>query len=161
LSFLADACGTTQLTPQQEWVMALFAECKTRTNAINVKLEQVYPDGRFTASSMQTQSDYNHVVECMQDETVTASLYRRPAESGNAAAMANLGRMYEEGRGGLTKSDDAEAVQWYRRGAEAGNGQAMASLGYMYERGGGAPTWSWSRAATTGSTRSGCESCDQ
>jgi TPR repeat protein len=137
LSFLAGACGTTtQLTPQQEWVMALFAECKTRTNAINVKLEQVYPDGRFTASSMQTQSDYNHVVACMQDETVTASLYRRQAESGNAAAMAHLGRMYEEGRGGLAK-DDAQAVQLYRRGAEAGNGQAMASLGYMYERGRG------------------------
>ena len=137
LSFLAGACGTTtQLTPQQEWVMALFAECKTRTNAINVILEQVYPDGRFTASSMQTQSDYNHVVACMQDDTVTASLYRRQAESGNAAAMANLGSMYEEGRGGLTKSD-AEAVQWYRRGAEAGSGQAMASLGTMYERGRG------------------------
>lgn len=52
--------------------MALFAEYKTRTNAINVKLEQVYPDGRWTASSMQTQSDYNHVVAYMQDETVTA-----------------------------------------------------------------------------------------
>ncbi len=133
---LAGACGTTQLTPQQEWVMALFAECKTRTNAINVKLEQVRPDGSWTASSMQTQSDYNHVVECMQDETVSASLYRRQADSGNAAAMAYLGRMYEYGRGGLPK-DDAEAVQWYRRGAEAGNGQAMASLAYMYERGRG------------------------
>jgi len=116
--------------------MALFAECKTRTNAINVRLDQVYPDGRFTASSMQTQSDYNHVVECMKDETVTASLYRRQAEGGNAAAMANLGSLYEDGRGGLTKSD-AEAVQWYRRGAEAGSGQAMASLGTMYERGRG------------------------
>jgi TPR repeat protein len=133
---LAGACGTTQLTPQQEWVMALFAECKTRTNAINVKLEQVYPDGRFTASSMQTQSDYNHVVACMQNETVTASLYRKQAEGGSAAAMANLGSMYEEGRGGLTKND-AEAAQWYRRGAEAGSGQAMASLGTMYERGRG------------------------
>jgi TPR repeat protein len=135
LSF-ASACGTTQLTPQQEWVMAMFAECKTRTNAINVKLEQVYPDGRWSASSMQTQSDYNRVVACMQDETVTTSVYRRQADSGNAAAMANLGRMYEDGRGGLPH-DDGEAVRWYRRGAEAGNGQAMASLAYMYERGRG------------------------
>jgi len=133
---LAGACGTTQLTPQQEWVMDLFAECKTRTNAINVKLEQVYPDGRWSASSMQTQSDFNRVGECMQDDTVSASLYRRQVEGGNAAAMANLGSMYEDGRGGLAKSD-AEAVQWYRRGAEAGSGQAMASLGTMYERGRG------------------------
>lgn len=139
VSLVSVACSTTQLTPQQEWVMALFAECKTRTNAINVKLEQVYPDGRWTASSMQTQSDYNRVVECMRDESVTASLYRRQAESGNAAAMADLGAWYEQGRGGLTKSD-ADALQWYRRAAEAGNGQAMASLGTMYERGRGGLT---------------------
>jgi len=139
VSLVSVACSTAQLTPQQEWVMALFAECKTRTNAINVKLEQVYPDGRWTASSMQTQSDYNRVVECMRDESVTASLYRRQAESGNATAMADLGAWYEQGRGGLRRSD-ADALQWYRRGAEAGNGQAMASLGTMYERGRGGLT---------------------
>jgi len=44
------------------------------------------------------------------DETVSASLYRRQADGGNAAAMANLGNMYEEGRGGLTKND-AEAEE--------------------------------------------------
>ena len=114
--------------------MAKFAECKTRTNAINVTLEQVYPDGRWTATVMQTQSDFNRLEACMQDEAVTASLYRRQADGGDGASMASLGRMYEDGRGGLAK-DDAEAVRWYRRGAEAGNGQAMASLGYMYERG--------------------------
>ena len=116
--------------------MTMFAECKTRTNAINVTLDQVYPDGRWTATVAQTQSEYNHLVACMQDDTVLANLYRRQADGGDGKAMANLGRMYEEGRGGLTK-DEAEAAQWYRRGAEAGNGQAMASLGYMYERGRG------------------------
>lgn len=110
--------------------MAMFAECQTRTNAINVSLDQVYPDGRWTATVAQTQSEYNHLVACMQDDTVLANLYRRQADGGDGKAMANLGRMYEEGRGGLTK-DDAEAAQWYRRGAEAGNGQAMASLGHM------------------------------
>jgi TPR repeat protein len=133
---LACACARTQPTPQQEWVMAKFAECKSRTNAINVMLQQVYPDGRWTASAIETQSDYNHLVECMQDDAVSASLYRRQADRGDGTAMADLGRMYEDGLGGLTK-DDAEAVQWYRRGAEAGSGQAMASLGYMYERGRG------------------------
>jgi TPR repeat protein len=136
LLLLAGACGTTQLTPQQELVMAMFAECKTRTNAVNVTIDQVYPDGRWTATVVQTQSEYNHLVACMQDDTVLASLFRRQADSGDGNAMANLGRMYEDGRGGLAK-DDAEAVQWYRRGAEARNGQAMASLGYMYEHGRG------------------------
>jgi len=133
------ACSSTQLTPQQEWVMSKFAECKTITNAVNVKLEQVWPDGRWTATVMQTQSEYNHLVACMRDESVSATLYRRQADTGNAAAMAHLGRMYEDGRGGLTR-DDAEAIEWYRRGAEAGNGQAMASLGYLYERGRGGLT---------------------
>jgi TPR repeat protein len=132
----ACACATTQLTPQQEWVIAKFAECKTRTNAINVVLQQVYPDGRWTATATDSQSEYNHLAECMQDDAVSVSLYRRQADGGNGAAMADLGRMYEDGRGGLTK-DDVEAAQWYRRGAEAGNGQAMASLGLMYERGRG------------------------
>jgi len=85
----------------------------------NVKLEQVWPDGRWSATVMQTQSEYNHLAACMQDESVSASLYRRQADAGNPAAMAQLGRMY-----------DLQAVQWYRRGAEARNGQAMASLAY-------------------------------
>ena len=116
--------------------MTKFAECKTRTNAINVKLQQVWPDGRWSTSVVQTQSDYNHLVACMHDEAVSVSLYRRQADNGNAAAMAYLGRMYEDGRGGLAQ-DDAEAVLWYRRGAEAGSGPAMASLAYMYGRGRG------------------------
>jgi TPR repeat protein len=85
---------------------------------------------------VQTQSDYNHLVACLHDEAVSASLYRRQVDNGDGTAMAYLGRMYEEGRGGLAK-DDAEAVLWYRRGAEAGNEPAMASLAYMYEHGHG------------------------
>lgn len=136
LSSFAGACAVTKLTPQQEFTMALFAECRTRTNAINVRLDQVRPDGSWSATVNQTQTEYNHVVACMQDETVRVTMYRRAADSGNAMAMAVLGNAYEEGRGGLAK-DETEAVQWYRRGAEAGNGQAMASLAYMYERGHG------------------------
>jgi TPR repeat protein len=136
LSLIAAACGITQLTPQQEWTMTKFAECKTITNAINVKLEQVHPDGSWSARVSQTQSEYNHLAACMQDDAVSATIYRRQADGGNATAMAYLGRMYEQGRGGLAK-DETEAVQWYRRGADAGNGQAMARLGYMYERGRG------------------------
>jgi TPR repeat protein len=126
----------TKLTPQQEWTMTKFAECKTLTNAVNVRLDQVYADGSWSATVNQTQSEYNHLVACMRDDAVSVTLFRRHAERGDALAMAELGRMYEQGRGGLAK-DETEAVQWYRRGADAGNGQAMASLAYMYERGRG------------------------
>ena len=125
------ACSSTQLTPQQEWVMSKFAECKTITNAVNVKLEQVWPDGRWTATVMQTQSEYNHLVACMRDESVSATLYRRQADTGNAAAMAHLGRMYEDGRGGLTR-DDAEAIHCYRRGAAWGTCTGTGDRFAMY-----------------------------
>jgi hypothetical protein len=53
--------------------------------------------------------------------------------------MANLGVMYENGRGGLPK-DDAKAVSWYRKAVDAGDGRGMANLGGMYEDGrGGLP----------------------
>jgi TPR repeat protein len=122
-------------TAQQQWVKAKFAECKITTGVDDVTLDRVQPNGHWAATT-QSRSDFAKIESCMQDDEVSARLYRRQAESGDAAAMANLGRMYEEGRGGLAKSD-VDAVLWYRRGAEAGNGQAMASLGLMYERGRG------------------------
>jgi len=140
------ACSGARLTPQQEWVLTKFAECKTLTNAINVNLEQVSPEGRWSVTVQQTQSEFNNLVACMNDDAVSARLYRRAADAGDGQAMANLGRMYERGRGELTK-DDAEAVQWYRRGAAAGHGQAMASLGLMYERGRGGLTKDLAEAA--------------
>lgn len=158
LLILAGACSATKLTPQQQWTMDKFAECKTITNAINVKLEQVWPDGRWSATVSQTQSEYNHLVACMADEAVSASLYRRHAEGGDATAMASLGRMYENGRGGLAK-DDVQAVQWYRRGAEAGNAQAMGRLGLMYERGRGGLAKDIDEAA--GWYRKGADAGDQ
>ncbi|MGH7340306.1 MAG: hypothetical protein ACREKH_07430 [Candidatus Rokuibacteriota bacterium] len=100
---------------------------QTLANAINVRLEQVYPDGRWTATVMQTQSEFNRLEACMQDEAVTASLYRRQADGGDGASMASLSRMYEDGLGGLPK-DDAEAVRWYRRAAAAGFAPATERL---------------------------------
>src|SRR5437667_1615236 len=134
---LVAACGCgAHLTPQQEWVLGMFAECKTRTNALNVVLERVSPDGTWYARVAQTQSEYNRLVACMNDDAVWVALQRREADAGNARAMANLGFMYESGRGGLTK-DDAEAVRWYRKGAEAGDPGAMNNLGAMYAAGRG------------------------
>jgi hypothetical protein len=114
---LACACGTTRLTPQQEWVMTKFAECETLTNAINVRLDQVYPDGRWTATVMQTQSEFNRLEACMQDEAVTASLCRRQADGGDgvrtrphpgprrSGALVSDGRRVEVHAGGRALED--------------------------------------------------------
>ena len=129
---LTSACSRTF---QQQWITAKFAECTSIMNAPDIKLSDVSPNGSWSAT-VHSHGDYDRLAACMADEKVSAGLYRRYADDGNGAAMALLGRMYEDGRGGLTQ-DDMEAVQWYRRGAQAGNGAAMASLGYMYEKGRG------------------------
>ena len=131
-------CATAKQTAEQEWVMAKFADCKTRTNAVNVVLDRVSPDGSWHASMSQTQTEFNRVVECMNSEDGAEPVYRRLAEGGNSRAMAALGWMYERGSGGLPH-DDAEAAKWYRKGADAGNAGAMNNLSVMYSRGRGVP----------------------
>jgi uncharacterized protein len=53
--------------------------------------------------------------------------YRRAADAGDAQAMGDMGRMYEQGRGGLAK-DNLQAVSWYRKGAELGDRDASEAL---------------------------------
>jgi TPR repeat protein len=62
---------------------------------------------------------------------------RRLGESGNAAVMYRLGRMYAGGIG--VARDDAEAVRWFRMGAAAGNLNAttMYAIGLIEGRGTG------------------------
>ncbi len=54
-------------------------------------------------------------------------LRRQAAAQGFAVAQANLGNMYNDGRGGLPK-DDAQAVAWYRKAAAQRNDIAIKSL---------------------------------
>jgi hypothetical protein len=61
---LLAACAP-KLTPQQEWVMTKFEECRHGWNA---RLDRVEPDGRFYVTVAQTQTDYNRVIACMQDK---------------------------------------------------------------------------------------------
>jgi len=59
----------------------------------------------------------------------------RKAESGDAQAQFELGRMYDNGQG-VTK-DEAEAVRWYRKAAEQGHEWAQYDLGVAYDNGEG------------------------
>lgn len=64
-----------------------------------------------------------------------ASLYRAAAEAGLPAAMFNLARAYDKGRGVVR--DLETAALWYRNAADKGHAGAMASLGSMFEHGEG------------------------
>ena len=70
------------------------------------------------------------------DQKTAAQLYRAAADEGYPLAQTNLGVMYENGEGGLAKSD-REAERLYRAAAEAGFPAAQASLGTFYVSGRG------------------------
>jgi len=147
LALTISACGGQQFTPQQEWVFTKFPECKNRTNAINVTLERVEPDGRWHTRVHSTQTDFNLVAACMKEERDARNArldeggpealrwYRSAAERGDAGAMNRLGFMYETGRG--IAKDEVEAAKWYRKGADGGNAVAMSNLGLAYANGRG------------------------
>jgi TPR repeat protein len=59
------------------------------------------------------------------------------AERGNARAQAQLGFMYEYGRG--VPQDFVIAAHWYRCAAEQGEPSAQYQLGLMYDKGHGVP----------------------
>ena len=61
----------------------------------------------------------------------------RLAEWGNARAQAQLGFMYEYGRG--VPQDFELAAMWYRRSAEQGNPHGQHLLGLLYNKGRGVP----------------------
>jgi TPR repeat protein len=60
---------------------------------------------------------------------------RAKAEAGDAAAQAQLGRLYAKGEG-VTNSY-AEAAKWYRQAAEKGNAEGQFGLGELYDAGQG------------------------
>ncbi|HTS18038.1 MAG TPA: hypothetical protein VMP11_10735 [Verrucomicrobiae bacterium] len=67
------------------------------------------------------------------DWTTAVTALEKASSLGSASAMYDLGRLYVNGRGGVT--DYGKAVGWYRKAAEAGEPQAMFDLGWAYEVG--------------------------
>jgi hypothetical protein len=88
-----------------------------------------YPDvARFAFQA-------GRAAEAGKDYTRAASFYRAAIEKGSSFAMANLGLLYEYGRG--VAQDYAEARKWCEKGAELGEPGAMNCLGILYYRGWG------------------------
>ena len=58
-------------------------------------------------------------------------MYRRAAELGDPEGMYNLGNIYKDGKGEVTK-DEEEAIVWYRKAVEAGDGKSAKALGGIY-----------------------------
>ena len=113
----------------------------------------------------QAQAAHREEVEAVAE----LSRLKTAVIAGDAKAMASLGFMYADGRGGLAKDDlkaeswirkavlggDLQAEPWLRQRAQMGNGLAMGLLGYLYSLGlGGLPkdyfqAESWYRKGAT------------
>ena len=72
------------------------------------------------------------------DPATAAAWFHRSALQGNAEAQLNLGLMYANGEGGLTK-DAAKAVEFFQKAAAQGNADAQNNIGVMYLTGEGVP----------------------
>jgi uncharacterized protein len=72
-----------------------------------------------------------------QAETVDLDILKAKAESGDPAAQARLGKIYQEGA--LVKTDIPEAVKWFQRAADQNYPDAFAALGEMTQAGQGVP----------------------
>jgi TPR repeat protein len=70
------------------------------------------------------------------DQKTAAQLYRAAADEGYPLAQTNLGVMYEDGQGGLARSD-REAERLYRLAADQGFPAGQASLATFYVSGRG------------------------
>jgi uncharacterized protein len=66
-------------------------------------------------------------------EELKAHAVEQEAKGGAAPAMAELGKIYLEGKG--RPKDLAQARDWFQKGAAAGNASAQVGLGYMLSRG--------------------------
>ncbi len=72
------------------------------------------------------------------DDAALLDMWRGLAEEGDAKAQLALGRLYEEGGGGVAQ-DDSAAVLWYRLAAAQGQPNAQFNLGVRYVMGRGVP----------------------
>ena len=88
-------------------------------------------------STNVTAQDFNKGLEAYKagDYATALKEWKPLAEQGNAYAQANLGLMYNNGKGVL--KDSIEAVKWYRLSAEQGNVGAQSNIGMSYFLGDG------------------------
>jgi hypothetical protein len=71
-------------------------------------------------------------------ESALVVLLRGQADTGTTGAMMQLGRMYADGTGGVTR-DPARAREWFGRAARAGDSWGKVTLGKMLVDGDGGP----------------------
>jgi uncharacterized protein len=95
------------------------------------------PDTSLGVTSAAPEGDLeNGLVAFTKRDYVTAlKLWQPLADSGNATAQFNLGKMYDSGKG--VPKNSKIAARWYTVAAEQGVAKAQYDLGWMYFNGEG------------------------
>jgi len=81
----------------------------------------------------QSDFDKGYAADEAGDFTEAAKWYRKAAEQGDSKAQANLGRMYEEGRG--VRTNFVKAEKYFRLAAAQGDPEGQVGLGFMHAKG--------------------------
>ena len=132
------SCG---VFPQNAYEIDLQSQCKSRcsvnenmslTRCDRLPQAQIQPPPQARIQQQPQPVTLQDVRAKFKEDYRLAAI---AAEQGDAQAQANLGQMYETGRG-VTK-DHKEAVKWYRLAAEQRNVDGQSRLGAMYENGHG------------------------
>ena len=98
----------------------------------NQACDLFYGDHCFTEYLEITSADL-HNNGMGRDEAAGRVLFEQAAALGHAEAEFQVGRCYEEGKGGL-KNDLVEAARWYRRAANGGSALALSFLAKIFRR---------------------------
>lgn len=118
----AETTGSSDGTGIAGWIGNVFGASQNENREVSTLYEEALKlEARNTPAS----------------DVDAVRLYRAAANQGLPAAMYQLARAYDRGRG-IDKSA-TEAAVWYKRAADLGHVGAMASLGTMYEFGEGVP----------------------
>jgi TPR repeat protein/serine/threonine protein kinase len=111
--------------------MTLFGRGVSKNEREGVRLLRIGADANDSTGVTWLGRAYELGLAVPKSDVEALKYYRRGAEAGHQFARESLARFYDEGRGGLAKSQ-SEAITWWERAAQDGSSEAQCALGYVY-----------------------------
>jgi TIR domain/Sel1 repeat len=142
----ATDASRVDLVTDCDWLAAVSTDAQRPKSVPGVNFEQInigsavvacreavnkYPDvARFSFQ-------LGRILDANNDYLEARKQYEMAVKLGSAAALNNIGGLYERGSG--VPQDYAEARRWYEKAAAAGDPAALNNIGRLYNDGSGVP----------------------